>query len=89
MSCCSGWWMWILPMVILWWLFASAIVFVTWNRVITAVTAAKKMQYSHALLLVFAFGVLCGPHHAQNCWKGGGCNSRFEMQEHQNLKPPL
>lgn len=75
--------MWVLPLVILWWLFASAMVYLTWNRVIAEVTTAKKMQYGHALWLVFAFGVLCAPHHAQNCWKS--CNTRFEMRENQEM----
>ena len=75
--------MWVLPMVILWWVFASAMVYLAWNRVITAVTAAKKMQFGHALLLVFAFGVLCAPHHLQNCWKS--CSARYEMEEHEDM----
>lgn len=83
MTCCTGWWMWILPMIILWWLFAAAMMFVAWNRVITAVTTAKKMTYSQAFLFVFALGVLAAPHHMQN-WRGN-CRANYEMQEHQEM----
>lgn len=74
MGCCSGFWMWVLPMGLLWWLFASALLFASWNHAVVAVTTAKKMSFKHALLLVFTMCVLLAPHHAQNCWKGG-CNS--------------
>ena len=78
MSCCSGFWVWVLPLAVLWWLFASMLVFYTWNHVIVSVTSAKKMQFLHAMLLVFTMMALCAPHHAQNSWQGG-CRDRMQM----------
>lgn len=84
MGCCSGFWMWVLPMGFLWWLFASALLYASWNHAIVAVTAAKKIQFKHALLLVFTLGVLCAPHHAQNGW-GGNCHRmQLKLEEHDN-----
>lgn len=76
----SDWYMWILPMVVLWWLFASAMVYVAWNRVVTAVTTAKRMQFGQAMLLIFVGGVLCAPYHGKHYWKGC-CKDRVEIQE--------
>ncbi|MEI6806189.1 MAG: hypothetical protein WCK49_06740 [Myxococcaceae bacterium] len=81
MGCCSGWVFFAVFAVIAWWLIASAIVYFTWNRVITEVTSAKSMHYVHALWLVFAITILFAPHHAQNCWRS--CNSMIEMDGQQ------
>ena len=57
----------------LWWFLASALVFVAWNKVVMVVTAAKKMQFAQALLLVLALAVLCAPcmmRHCQGCSVG-------------------
>lgn len=84
MTCCTGWWMWILPMVILWWLFSAAMFYLAWNRVITAVTSAKKMTYGQAFLFVFALGVLAAPHHMRDNWHGN-CKRNFQIQENQEM----
>ncbi|MES2503375.1 MAG: hypothetical protein V4534_00680 [Myxococcota bacterium] len=78
MTCCAGFWMWALGLGVLWWLFASMLVFYTWNKVITAVTPATRMQFGHALLLVFTLMALCAPSHCKDYFRGG-CRDRVQL----------
>lgn len=80
MTCCTGWWMWVIPLVILWWLFTSMVVYYAWNHVIVAVTSARAMQFKHAFILVFALTWLAAPHHAQGHWKKC-CKDRMMQQD--------
>ena len=85
MGCCSGFWMFALPLAFLWWLFASAILFAAWNHAIVAATSAKPLSYKHALLLVFTMGVLCAPHHMQNYGRGSCKMTQVNIEE--EVKP--
>lgn len=88
MNCCSEFWMWFASIGVLWWLFASMLLFYTWNQVITVVTTAKKMLFWQALLFVLTLGILFAPHHAKTCWKAN-CSSQFKMmEENDNRNAP-
>ncbi len=59
-----------------WWVLASALVMITWNKVITVVTVAKNMKIWHALLVVATIAMLWGPMMcASKCSSFRNCTS--------------
>jgi hypothetical protein len=47
--------------VIGWWLIASGLLLLSWNKVVAAVANVKKVKYWHVLLVVLTLAVLCCP----------------------------
>ncbi len=80
MNSCGGWWMWVVPMSVLWWLFCSMLVWYTWNNVVSVVTTVGKLSFKHALLVVFTLACLCAPHRMAGCWKGPCKRDMMQMQ---------
>ena len=80
MSCCISWLMWAVPMGLLWWLLCSMLVWYTWNNVVSVVTTAGKLNFKHALLVVFTLGCLCMPHRMASCWKGPCKRDMMQLQ---------
>lgn len=68
-GCC---WMMVAGAV-LWWLIASGLLLLTWNRVVAAFAAVKPAKLWHALLVVATLAVLCLPN-----WAGRGCGMRHK-----------
>ncbi|MEW6055549.1 MAG: hypothetical protein AB1540_02970 [Bdellovibrionota bacterium] len=61
---------------IAWWLVASGLLFLTWNKVVTAFTKLKPAKYWQALLLVATVCVLCAPRYYskyRGCGSVGSC----------------
>ena len=60
--------------VIGWWLLVSALLFVTWNKVIVMLAGLKKVRYWHALLVVATLCAFCLPHHYKkhHSWRYAG-----------------
>ena len=58
-----------------WWLVASALLWLTWNRVIGALFKTKAAQFWQAALLIATICVMCAPRYYMrhgNCGHGGG-----------------
>ena len=71
-DCSLGCWASCILGAIGWWLIASALLFLSWNRVIAAIANVKKVKYWHVLLVVLSLAVLCAPL----CWRGDRCEVR-------------
>ncbi|MGE4233134.1 MAG: hypothetical protein AB7F43_07380 [Bacteriovoracia bacterium] len=76
MKCGSGCWVTTLLMGLGWLLFASALLTVTWNKVIAAhFSKIKTAKYWQALLLIFTVVALCAPrcYLRSRCTRGQHC----------------
>ena len=72
-DCSSGCWTICILCAIGWWLIASALLFLSWNRVIAAIANVKQVKYWHVLLIVLTLVVLCAPL----CCGGAYCGDRW------------
>lgn len=85
-----GCWVTASLIVIAWWLIASALLWMTWNKIIVAMTKAKAAKYPQALLLLATISfVICLPkwyskrHHGY----GGRCCDHSDCRhEHGGMK---
>jgi hypothetical protein len=75
-DCSPGGWAICILWAIGWWLIASWLLLLSWNRVIAAIASVKKVQYWHVLLIVLTLAVIsaplcCGGDRGENQW---GCH---------------
>ncbi len=60
-----------------WWLIASVLLWLTWNRVVAALTKVKPAKFWQAALLLLTVCSLCAPLYwarKHSCGHGGGGN---------------
>lgn len=61
-GCCGAGCCWMMVAgIVLWWLIASGMLVLTWNRVVTAFASVKPAKLWHALLVVATLAVLSLP----------------------------
>jgi hypothetical protein len=76
-----------------WWLVASGLLTLTWNKVVCAFAKTKQARYWQALLLVATVCVLCLPRHymqrrqMMHCGWGHGCCHHHCGDEHKGKCP--